>query len=649
MLDYVLYLTANLASAFFRALPVDTALAFGRRFGGIAYFVNYKRAKIAYSNMRAAFGSEKEPAEIRRIVKCLYRNFGQMLAEVLRLPGVDEAYLEKYIKVEGWHNFEDAFKTGRGVIFLTGHFGNWELSSIASALRGFPLFVLAREQKMTRLNNLLNAARETKGCKVIKKGMAAREIYEHLAGNGIVGILSDQDAGKKGVFITFFGRPTSSPRGAFALAGKTGALIAPAFAVRSKGPYHTIFIEPPIAVSNEGDMEANELEAMQKFGSLLESFIRKYPEQWLWLHKRWKSTPLKKVVILTDGRMGHLNQSLAVFEKIKESRREFGYTDRDTEKRVIEVAYKNDFGRMLAVLIGPLISNCCLLRMKLLKFALDDKCYDELKSAYADIVVSCGSRAAAVNILFSRENCAKTVALMKPSLLSPRNFDINIIPEHDRPAEKENIVKTLGMPNLISAKKMADDLKQLERMSGLGNKRNIGLFIGGDNKNYSIDKALIEEVLEKVLGAARELDANILAATSRRTSEEVNNLLKAKLGKDRFVKLVIIAAERNPEWAVGGILGASSVVVVSGESTSMISEAASSGKHVIAFKPRRKPSAPAANKHEVFLEKLSSGGFIRLSGIEELKDNIAGLMESDEEPKRLNDNEKVYEAVKRIV
>ncbi len=649
MLDYILYLIANLFSAIFRALPIDAALGIGRAFGSLAYFVNYKRARAAYSNMRAAFGGEKEPEEIRRIVKRLYRNFGQMLVEVLRLPSIDEAYVDKYIKVEGWHNFENALRAGRGVIYLTGHFGNWELSSIASAVRGFPLFVLAREQKMTRMNNLLNTAREAKGCKVIKKGMATREIYEHLAKNGVVGILSDQDAGKRGVFINFFGRPTSSPRGAFALAAKTGALIVPAFVVRRDGPYHSIFIEPPIGISNEGDTEANEVEAMQKFGSLLESFIRRHPEQWLWLHKRWKSTPLRKVAILNDGKQGHLNQSLAIFEKIKESRHEFGYADRDTEKRVIEVVYKSRTGRAAALLLAPIFSNFCLFRTKLLNFALESKSYDEIKSAYADIVISCGARSSPVNILFSRENCSKSVVLMKPPLLSLGNFDINIIPEHDRPPKRENVVKTLGMPNLISPKKMADDFRSLERMSVLGNKKSIGLFIGGDNKNYSLDQALIEGVLDGVIGAARELDANILATTSRRTSDEISNLLKDRLGKNGLAKVVIIAAERNPEWAVGGILGASSVVVVSGESTSMISEAASAGKHVIAFWPRRKAASLAVNKHETFLKKLSSKGFIHLSGVKELKDNIVGLMESDEEPKRLNDNEKVYEAVKRIV
>lgn len=649
MLDYVLYIIANISSALFRMLPIDFALAIGRAFGSLAYFANYKRARVAYSNMRAAFGGEKEPEDIRRIVKSLYRNFGQMIVEMLRLPDIDKAYVAKYIKVEGWSNFENALKAGRGVIYLTGHFGNWELSSVSSAVEGFPLFVLAREQKMTRLNNLLNSARESRGCKVIKKGMATREIYEHLAKNGIVGILSDQDAGKKGVFINFFGRPTSSPRGAFALAAKTGALIIPAFVVREKGPHHSIFIEPPIEVANTGDVEANEVEAMQRFGAILESFIRKHPEQWLWLHKRWKSTPLRKVVILSDGKQGHINQSLAVFEKIKEARREFGYTDRDTEKRVIEVVYKSRAKRVITLLSSPILSNFCLLRMKLLRFALEAKSYDELKGAYADIVISCGARSAPVSILFARENCARSVSLMKTAFLPSCNFDLNIIPKHDRPPKKENVVVTLGMPNLISPKKMADDFRSLERMAVLGNKKNIGLFIGGDNKNYSLDQALIENVLDNVIGASRETGANILATTSRRTNDDVANLLKTKLGKEESAKLIIIAAERNPEWAVGGILGASSVVVVSGESTSMVSEAASSGKHVVALLPRRKAGLPTANKHEIFLKQLSSKGFVSISEAKDLKDNIVGLLESDKEPKCLNDNDKIYEAVKRIV
>jgi Mitochondrial fission ELM1/Bacterial lipid A biosynthesis acyltransferase len=296
------------------------------------------------------------------------------------------------------------------------------------------------------------------------------------------------------VFVNFFGRPTSSPRGAFALARKTGAIIIPAFAARTGGPCHTIFLESPIEVSSQGDGDASELEAMQKFASILESYIRRYPTQWLWLHKRWKSTPLRKATILSDGKKGHLNQSLSVFEKIKELRREIGYSDIDTEMKTIEVSYKSGPKRILMTALTPIISRFCLLRPKLLKYCLDPKCYEEIKSTYADIVISCGSQTAAVNVLFSMENCAKSVTIMKPSLISPRNFDLVVIPEHDRPRQRENVVRTKGMPNLISPKKMESDFKALERMIELGSKRSIGVFIGGDNKNYSIDASLVEEV-----------------------------------------------------------------------------------------------------------------------------------------------------------
>jgi len=249
-----------------------------------------------------------------------------------------------YFQLLYFENIERFLKQGKGGIVLSAHFGNWELSSVTSALTDLPLLVLAREQKMSRLNDALNAYRESKGCKVVKKGMATREIYEHLAKNGIVGILSDQDAGKKGEFVNFLGRPTSTARGAFALSQKTGAVIIPSFMARVSGPYHRLILESPIEVADD---ESGESEAMQRFASTLERYVRKYPEQWLWLHKRWKSTPSRKVVILSDGKSGHLNQSKAIFESIGECRREAGYSDSDTELKIIEIKYRTKVHRAI--------------------------------------------------------------------------------------------------------------------------------------------------------------------------------------------------------------------------------------------------------------------------------------------------------------
>jgi len=646
-LDYLLYLTARFFSIVLMKLPVGLALSVGRLFGRVAYLVNHKRAKVAYSNMRAAFCADMPPFEMRSLVKGLYKNFGQVLVEVLRIPAVDKGYIQKYITIENRHNFDEAVAKKRGIIFLTGHFGNWELSSITSALQGYSLVVLAREQKMTRLNDALNRYRESKGCRVVKKGMATREIFEHLRSNGVVGILSDQDAGKKGVFVRFFGRPTSSARGAFVLAQRTGALIIPTFMVRMRGPYHRLVLECPIEVK---DGENGQHEALQRFTSVLESYVRRYPEQWLWLHKRWKSTPLRRVVILSDGKTGHLNQSLAVFEKIRECRQEYGYRDQDTVCEVIKIEFGSTVRRAIFELLSGAFSRYVRFRMPLLSYCLTPRCYRKLAACYADIVISCGAETAHVNVLFSRENNAKNIVIMKPPLLSYKDFTLAIVPRHDNPPSRDNILVTTGAHHTMSPERLEKDLFSMTQHAfDVQERRNIGLLIGGENKYYDFDEDMIKKVASEVAEAAMDMDMNILATTSRRTPTIISDILRGELEKSGRAKLMIIANEQNPPWSVGGILAASDVVVVSGESSSMVSEAASSGKHVVVFLPKKRPRTGKNDKHRRFLRELCDDGIAHISDIKKLKDTIIGLVGSGQAPKRLNDDKKLYEAVRRFV
>ena len=153
--DLILYLIAKFFVAVFSSLPIGLGLAMGRAAGFVAYLFNRKRRVVAYTNLRAAFADKKTPAEMKRIVKRLHINFGMTFAEILSTPKVDERYLAKYVTIENEGIIREKLKSG-GLLFLTGHFGNWELMSIASALRGFPLLVLARRQKMRRLNDGLN-------------------------------------------------------------------------------------------------------------------------------------------------------------------------------------------------------------------------------------------------------------------------------------------------------------------------------------------------------------------------------------------------------------------------------------------------------------------------------------------------------------
>ncbi|MFH1848020.1 MAG: hypothetical protein ABH825_02235, partial [Candidatus Omnitrophota bacterium] len=208
-MDYIVYIAARALSLIFILIPLRIGLLLGRGAGLLIFYVNHKRRKVAYKNLKAAFGKTKDPGQLMKITKGVYKNFGQMLIEVLRLPAMGKRYTNKFLKIRGMENLKAAQKNGKGVIFLTGHFGNWELSSAVSPLMGLSVISLAREQKHSRLNDLLNEYRQINGARIVSKGASVRELIRHLRSGGIIGMLTDQDAGKFSEFINFFDRPAS--------------------------------------------------------------------------------------------------------------------------------------------------------------------------------------------------------------------------------------------------------------------------------------------------------------------------------------------------------------------------------------------------------------------------------------------------------
>ncbi|MCM8782663.1 MAG: lysophospholipid acyltransferase family protein, partial [Candidatus Omnitrophica bacterium] len=359
MKDYLGYIAAKFLSFIFCLLPLRFSLFLGRGIGVLAFFINKKRRVVAYTNLKAAFCKEKGPAELRGLVKKVYQNLGQVLIEVLRFPVINSRYIQKFISIKGLKRLKEIMAQNKGIIILTGHFGNWELSSLIGGFLGFPISVLAREQKHTQLNELLNSYRQMAGCKVIKKGLSTRQLIKALQSGEIVGILADQDAGKLGIFVNFFGRPTSTHSGAFIFARKTGALILPTFIVREKGPYHRIDLLEPIKLKNNQDSDVDIYSAIQEFSNVLESYVRRYPSQWLWVHKRWKSTPQRPILILNDGKPGHLNQSIAVANIIQKYRQDKGTSVENTPYRIVDVRYKNNFLKTLLKICSNFSSSNC--------------------------------------------------------------------------------------------------------------------------------------------------------------------------------------------------------------------------------------------------------------------------------------------------
>ncbi len=647
MIDYAAYIAVRALNIILSVVPVSVSLWLGRRLGDLVFLVNKDRRLVAYANLKSAFGREKTPAELRRITKSVYRNMVQTFVEVLNLTKINRRYVDRYVEVVNMERIRNAAKSGRGTILLTAHFGDWELSSLVSSVEGFPILVLVREQKMKRLNELLNRLRESNGCRVIRKGMDVKNILKSLRGKNIVGILSDQDAGRNGIFVDFFGRPTSYHSGPFEIARHTDSLILPNFIVRTGGPYHKLYLGEYIDFRENSGPDAVK-ENMQKFAKLLEAYIRKYPDQWLWLHKRWKSTPVRTVLVLNDGRAGHLNQSMAVAKELRRARLTQGYNADDTKIVVVSVKYKNKFSRV-ALSIGSVFASWrCHGRMGLLKLCLEKESYDMLMKTYSEFVISCGSSLAPVSIFMSKENNAKNIVIMKPGGAPGLwRFNLAIIPRHDNPKHAKNIVVTDLAPNLINEERMAIDGTHLKHHAQSDVKDAIGLFAGGDNPEFSLTGDIMNAVIEGVATFSERSGAPILATTSRRTSGECENILKNRLRNNKKCKFLVVANEKNFDFAVGGMLAMSKIAVVSEESISMVSEAISAGRKVVVFRLSKKNNA--VTKHERALKSLANEGYITIAE----SSNLANVLEkawNDTAPaKPVKDMDRIYEALRRLI
>ena len=646
IIDFLGFITVKAFSLFLWCAPLRPALWLGRRMGDIAYHANLKRRMIAYANLKAAF-SEKGPKELRKINKRHFENLGMSIIELLKLPVMHKAYLDRHVKIENLDRIRQCLEKGKGVIVLTAHFGNWEISSLAAGLNGYKMSVFAREQKYERLNNLLNEFRQSTGCKVITKGFSVKDIIRTLHNNGIVAMLSDQDAGANGVFVRFFDRPASTAHGAVAFSVKTGATILPSFIWRVGTDKHVARAGDPLELVRTGDEKKDMKENLQRITDILERHIRQFPDQWLWAHKRWKSTTQRNVMVLTDGKAGHFNQGMAVAEMVEEALGSMlkarGIEESPIVKiHPVEIKFKNNFTRMLLNLTSIFASRRCQGCLRCLEFCLDKESFKNVKNTYADIIISCGAGTTAANIFLKYENNARGVVIMKPGMGRNRKFDLIILPRHDtvfdfRSRQRrlpKSMLVTEGAPNRIRT--TSDE----RRTTTSG----IGLLIGGDAKGFRLKKEDVEKIADEIIELSEEKNLDIFVSTSRRTSPEIDRLLKEKFRGNKHCKLLIIANEKNVEGAVAGIFGSSDIIITSPESMSMISEAASSGKYVVVFRERFGKS-----KYDCIVSNLEQQGYIYTAAPNEVYNKIKKIIETRPEVKRLDDRKKIAERLKDII
>ncbi len=288
--NVVEYLLAQLFALPIRLLPHRVALAMGAGLGYFAYYLVPIRKQVALRNIAAAF-PEKTVQEVRRIGRHTYRNFGQNIVEFIRIPLMDEAFYARYIQVSGGEVLVAAGDDGHGAVCVSGHFGNWEFFPALIHRMGFPMVGLARDQRNPFVNKMINQNRTTWGIELARLGMGVRSIFRALEANKFITILADQDAHAEGVFVDFLGRPSSTAAGPALFALKTGAPLIFGVVVRGEKGRHTLFLESLDHSDLEGVTPENIHTLTQRHARALEGYIRRYPDHWLWMHKRWKTPP----------------------------------------------------------------------------------------------------------------------------------------------------------------------------------------------------------------------------------------------------------------------------------------------------------------------------------------------------------------------
>ena len=274
------------------ALPRPLARSAGALLARLAFHLRPTLRRTAVINLRLAFPDLSE-AERRRILRSMVRQVGWMAGEFAQFPRYTRERIERIVVLDGFENFDAAHRLGKGVLFITGHASAWELVPFSQAFYGYPLHFLVRPLDNSRVDALVNRYRCLSGNTPIEKNKSARAMLQTLRAGGTVGVLMDQNTTpEEGVFVDFFGVPACTTSGIARIALRTEATVIPGFLFwdEQKRKYRLRF-EPAIEIQRTGNEENDIRENTARFTRAVEDYIRRHPEQWLWVHKRWRTRP----------------------------------------------------------------------------------------------------------------------------------------------------------------------------------------------------------------------------------------------------------------------------------------------------------------------------------------------------------------------
>ena len=266
--------------------------ALARLASGVLWCAQRQKRALMLELMRQALGDSYSQAQLQHLCRQAYRQMGLTLTEILRLAETSPAELAQQTPLEGEEHLRQARAAGRGVILITGHFGNWELlgARLAHFCGTDDFYVIGQPQRDQALTRLIDSIRHHHGLQVIPRGSAAREVLRALKKGGVVGILMDVDVKGNGIFVDFLGRPASTTTGPAAYALRTGAAVFLTFDLRQPDGRHVCHVVP-VELTQTGRYEQDLQDNTARFNQLIAAQVQAHPEQWLWLPNRWRSTP----------------------------------------------------------------------------------------------------------------------------------------------------------------------------------------------------------------------------------------------------------------------------------------------------------------------------------------------------------------------
>jgi len=273
-------------------MPRRLSRALGIIVGRAVYLLHVRLRRVGMRNLALAF-PEKRIRERRRILRAEFTSLGRQLAEVCQFPKYTSENVGEVVVYDGLENYERAYARGKGVLFLTAHFGGWEVSAFAHSLHGHWLHVVMRPMDNPYLDRMIQGYRTMHGNKTVAKDDFVRGLLGAMKAGEVVGILMDTNmTPPQGVFVDFFGIPACTASGLARIALRTDAAVVPGFTIwdEALGKYRLRF-DPLLELVRTGDLEADIVANTQNFTQVIEKYVREYPGQWLWVHRRWKTRP----------------------------------------------------------------------------------------------------------------------------------------------------------------------------------------------------------------------------------------------------------------------------------------------------------------------------------------------------------------------